>query len=389
MPTTFRVARQLRCRAWTVRRAACTRVPPTKPRPLASPSSCAKRVNPECLESTLPFDARFLEALDLKRVSEPSEFEVAVSSAFDRIDQNGDGTIDRAEAEELLKGRVYACCPPEVWSVTPEQLLQKLGGTGQRVTRAEFTAAVEKIAETLDRRVWPLAQSQFFSCIMFAINQPLMPLLAKELGISMTQFGGIVALMPLVRVALAFPAVFVSNRYGRKPLTVEGQLIAAAGLTFSAFVSSPWQLMLSRLVIGAGTSFAGVGQQNMLGDIATGRTRSRVFAPGIMCAGAAFAIGPAVGGWMASSIGVQASYLAIGAGMALVSLRNHYILTETLRTKRVGTEQNTSESTVHIITGVGKEWLRIANLFAKDPTLRAVTIANTCYNFTAISAKLR
>ena len=98
------------------------------------------------------------------------------------------------------------------------------------MTREQFTAGVERIADSLDRRVWPLATSQFFSALMFAVNQPLMPLLVKELGIGMAQFGGMVAVMPLVRVVLAFPSTFLANHYGRKPLTVQGQMVAAAGL---------------------------------------------------------------------------------------------------------------------------------------------------------------
>ena len=123
----------------------------------------------------------------------------------------------------------------------------------------------------------------------------------------------------------------MANRYGRKPLTVEGQTVAALGFGLSALITTPLQLGACRGVIGVGTSFAVVGQQNMLGDIATARTRSRVFAPGVQRVGAAQAIGPAIGGYLAAVVGVQTVYAMLAAGMVAVSLRNRLILTETLR----------------------------------------------------------
>lgn len=321
-----------------------------------------------------------MEALQIRNISEPSEFERAVSKVFEDMDSNKDGCIDRKELEHVMRTRIYKSCPPKVWAVSPDELLQKLGGTDQRVTRAEFANAVERMADTLDRRVWPLATSQFFSAFMFALNQPLMPLLVKELGISMAQFGGMVAVLPLMRVFMAFPATYVSNTFGRKPLTVEGQLVAAAGFVLSSLVSGPWQLIASRIVIGVGTSSAGVGQNNMLGDIATGRTRSRIFAPSQMRAGAAFTVGPAIGGWLAATMGVQVTYVAIGVGMAAVSFRNRHILTETLQKPR-------HVQTKFATPGVLSQWWCGFRRLAADPALRAVTLANTGYNFTAISSK--
>mmetsp|Transcript_39864 Transcript_39864/g.109724 ORF Transcript_39864/g.109724 Transcript_39864/m.109724 type:complete len:565 (-) Transcript_39864:325-2019(-) len=368
------------CRGQSAAAAASRAPEPQEPR---GPGAT---FDPACWDSVLPFEARFLEALQLSRVSESSDFQVVVSEVFDQIDLNRDGAICRSELEAMMRDRIYASCPPHVWAITPDQLLEKLGATGDRVKRAEFVAAVERIAETLDRRVWPLATSQFFSALMFALNQPLMPLLVKELGISMVQFGGMVALMPLVRVILALPATSLANHFGRKPLTVEGQLVAAVGFAMAAYITSPTQLMLSRVIIGAGTSFAGVGQQNMLADIATGRTRSRVFAPGAMRSSAAFAVGPAIGGWLAGVAGVQATYILVGAGMAAVSIRNRYILTETLRARKKA-EARTDASGLHHLLRLGGEWVHMCEVFVRDPALRAVTFANTGFNFACMSSK--
>lgn len=348
-----------------------------------------QRIDPECWDHVLPFEARLLEALQVNRVSEPSELQIALSNAFDQIDEDGDGIIGRSELEHLMRNKVYPSCPPEVWALTPDQLLERLGSTGQQISRAEFITAVESIADTIDRRVWPLATSQFFSALMFALSQPLMPLLVRELGVDMASFGGMVAVMPLMRVVLAFPSTFLANRFGRKPLMVEGQLVAAAGFGLSAFIASPWQLVVSRVIIGAGTSFAGVGQQNMLGDIATGRTRSRVFAPGSMRASAAFAVGPALGGWLAATFGVQTTYLMIGAGMAVVSLRNRFTVTETLQSRSTATSKADQGEGPRKWYGGAllHEWYQTSRVFAKDPYLRAVTLANAGFNFTSISSK--
>eukprot|EP00933_Yihiella_yeosuensis_P044119 TRINITY_DN39206_c0_g1_i1.p1 TRINITY_DN39206_c0_g1~~TRINITY_DN39206_c0_g1_i1.p1 ORF type:complete len:591 (+),score=83.27 TRINITY_DN39206_c0_g1_i1:107-1774(+) len=361
-------------------------------------SSDCKKVDASCYDHILPFEMRLLEAFSVSKISEQSEFQIQVEKIFDQIDLDGQGSIGRAELEALMREKIYPTCPPSVWALSPDGLLEKLGGTDERVTREDFVAAVERMADTLDRRVWPLATSQFLSSAIFALNQPLMPLLVKELGIGMAQFGGMVAVMPMIRVLLALPSTWMANRYGRKPLTVEGQLVAAIGFGMSAFVTYPYQLILCRSVIGIGTSFAGVGQQNMLADIATGRTRSRVYAPGTMRSSAAFTVGPLIGGAMASIAGVQMSYILIGAGMAAVSLRNRHLLTETLRVRSAAyeskgaktcedSERTALRGSVNSLTGQLKEWQILSRLFFRDRDLLAAMIASGGFNFSSISAK--
>lgn len=352
------------------------------------PASCEKceegPVSSACLVDVVPFDYIFLDALGLRRISDSEELSRAAVRAFDSLDVRGEGSIGQEELKALLRERIYRYCPPGVWAGAPDELLARLGGGGElqgRVTRAEWSAAVERIADTVDSRVWPLATSQFFSALMFAVQQPLMPLLVKELGISMAHFGGMVALMPIMRVAMTFPSTTLSNRYGRRPLTVQGQLIAALGMGGSALITGSWHMALSRLVISVGTTFATVGQQNMLSDIATGRTRSRVFAPGAMRAGAAFAVGPALGGLLISMVGPQATFVLVGLGMAAVSLRNRLILTETLQ-PALRPPQDPA-----LPQPAGRGWSVVLREMLRDPTSLAVMSSNAAFNFTSISAR--
>lgn len=335
---------------------------------------------PNCSHHVLPFEAQFIDALGLRRVSDVSEFHRVVSTAFDQL-SNSKGCLERNKLELLIRDKINSSCPSKCSRKAADSLVKKLGAS-----RKEFVASLETMVDTLDRRVWPIATSQFFSALMFAVSQPLMPLLVKELGISMLQFGGTVAVMPLIRVLVSCPATFVSNTFGRKPLTVEGQLIAAVGMSVSAFVANSWQLALSRCIIGVGTSCASVGQQNMLADIATGRTRSRIFAPGSMRANAAFAIGPSIGGYLAAAAGVQPAFMFLGAGMAAVSIRNRYMLNETLL-KPSDKLQNSSRGTNALGGTSSSEWWTTFVGLAKDPALRTVTLANAGFNFTSISSR--
>jgi len=347
--------------------------------PPSSPCSECDSIDPACWDPVVPLEARFLEVCNLRTVSDIGEFRLAASRAFDEIDIRCKGTLDRVDLEVLVRTRMFASCTPQVWAATTDQLCEKILGSGVgQVARADFVAAVDAIADTLDRRVWPLATSQFLSALMFSVSQPLMPLLVTDLGISMAQFGGMVALMPLVRIALAVPVTSFANRYGRKPLTVEGQLLAAVGLGSSALISSPLQLMMSRIIVGAGTSCAGTGQQSMLADISIGRSRSRIFAPGLMRVSAAFAVGPAIGGILASNLGVQSTYVLVGMGMALVSIKNRYSLQETL------TQRGSDESQAK--TGF-QALLKTSRQLVKDPGLLAVTLANLGFNFTSVSSR--
>ena len=149
---------------------------------------------------------------------------------------------------------------------------------------------------------------------------PVMPLYARELGISPLGFGAIISVMGFTRLVTNVPFAVAADRHGRRPLLVGGSSLAALGMGVTGLATSFGELFLSRVLTGAGGGAQQTGAQLYLADIATPKNRARTMAPlGIaFSAGAAF--GPAVGGSIGLSYGLGTPFFFVGAMMGCVRL---------------------------------------------------------------------
>lgn len=149
---------------------------------------------------------------------------------------------------------------------------------------------------------------------------PILPPFVASLGAGSISVGvilGAYSLINMIGNVLAGPLI---DRYGRRASIVGGMLVAGAAVAAYALVRAPWQLLLLRLVHGAGGAvlvpaiYAHVGDRARSGS-SVGRSMGRAGASVALAA----LIGPALGGIGAAHFGVRAVFVALGVLLALTA----------------------------------------------------------------------
>lgn len=125
------------------------------------------------------------------------------------------------------------------------------------------------------------------------------------------------------------PAGFIVERYGRKPFfTLPMGLV---GLTYCslAFVSSFEELCATRLVQGICVAALTSSATMSVMDVGTKLNMTRTIAPVGMAFNAGITIGPAMGGFLVSSVGMNNTFLLVGGSFLALMCVNQVIITET------------------------------------------------------------
>ncbi|KAI9034085.1 major facilitator superfamily domain-containing protein [Hyaloraphidium curvatum] len=195
-------------------------------------------------------------------------------------------------------------------------------------------AAAAKDPDKIDPRVWPIAVSSALMGLAIGVVIPLLPLFSKELGLTTSQFGMLISSMGLARLVLNIPAATLVDRIGRKPLLVGGPLITSLSMVGTGLAHGLNELILWRMMTGAGGSLQMSGAQSYLSDISTTANRARTIAPTSIAFQIGFSIGPSVSGLLAEAYGLRPPFFFVGAAIALVALNNHLMLPETLPRRR-------------------------------------------------------
>ena len=153
---------------------------------------------------------------------------------------------------------------------------------------------------------------------------PVLPLYAKDFGVSATLVGMSISVFGLARMLLNLPAGLLSDRFGRRILLVGGPAITALGSILSAFAGDIWQLLAFRFIAGAGSAMFMTGAIILVTDISNSENRARMLGlyQGSLLLGVS--IGPALGGLTAELAGLRAPFVVVGllaAGCALWAVR--------------------------------------------------------------------
>ena len=98
---------------------------------------------------------------------------------------------------------------------------------------------------------------------------PVLPLFADTLGATTAQLGMSLSAFAVARLVLNVPLGIAADRYGRRLLLVAGPLVNAVGMGGSVLSGSVEELLLWRLLAGAGNAAYLGGASMYLNDIAT------------------------------------------------------------------------------------------------------------------------
>ena len=174
---------------------------------------------------------------------------------------------------------------------------------------------------------------------------PVLPLYAKDFGVSATMVGATISVFGLARMLLNLPAGFLSDRFGRRLLLVGGPVITALGSFLSAGAGDIWQLLAFRFIAGAGSAMFMTGALILVTDISRPDNRGRMLGlyQGSLLLGVS--IGPAVGGLTAELAGLRAPFIVVGLLAAVCAVWALRTMPETYRMSAPPERSNDSEDT--------------------------------------------
>ncbi len=150
------------------------------------------------------------------------------------------------------------------------------------------------------------------------VVSPVVPLFAKDFGVSTTMVGLTLTVFALARLILNVPAGMIADRFGRRYLLVGGPIITSIGMFGSGFAGDIWTLLAWRFVAGAGSAFYMSGALVYLIDVARPDQRARYIATNQWALSLGVALGPGLGGLVAEAYGLNAPFFVVGA-LAIVS----------------------------------------------------------------------
>ena len=145
------------------------------------------------------------------------------------------------------------------------------------------------------------------------VVSPVIPLYAKDFGVSAAAVGLTLTVFALARLIVNVPAGIIADRYGRRILLVGGPIITSVGMIGSGLSDSIGELLVWRFIAGAGSAFYMSGAMIYLIDIATPEQRTRYVAINQWALTVGFALGPGIGGLVADRYGLSAPFYVVGA----------------------------------------------------------------------------
>ena len=160
---------------------------------------------------------------------------------------------------------------------------------------------------------------------------PVLPLYAKDFGVSTTMIGASISVFGLARILFNLPAGLLSDRLGRRLLLVGGPIITAAGSFLSAFAGDIWSLLVFRFIAGIGSAAFMTAGITLVADISTPENRERMLSLHLGSLLIGVSIGPAVGGLTAELINLRAPFILVGVLSAACALWALRVMPETHR----------------------------------------------------------
>lgn len=161
------------------------------------------------------------------------------------------------------------------------------------------------------------------------VISPVLPLYAKDFGVSATLIGASISVFGLARLIFNLPAGILSDRFGRRIMLVGGPVITAIGSLLSAGAGDIWQLLAFRFIAGIGSAMFMTAAITLVTDISTPENRGRMLGlyQGSLLVGVS--IGPAVGGLTAELFGLRSPFVLVGVLAALCAVWAQRAMPET------------------------------------------------------------
>jgi MFS family permease len=179
---------------------------------------------------------------------------------------------------------------------------------------------------------WGLIAAVFISQTGFGAVLPILPLFIRDRGASYSLVGVIVGAALIGQFAGQYPAGWLSDRIGRRPVMIAGLLVAGGGTALFALPRSTWLLIALRVVQGLGTGAFRPGARAAIADLVPAGERGVAYGWFSAATLSGFITGPALGGALVA-FGRAAVFEATGVATLIAAL----VLAVTLEPDRQAT----------------------------------------------------
>ncbi len=148
-----------------------------------------------------------------------------------------------------------------------------------------------------------------------------LPIVIDDLGMSATQAQWVSAIYALVFASLMLTSGRLGDLFGRKLMFVAGLIVFMGSSLVAGSAATPMMLVLARLVQGVGAAMVLPATASTINAMFGGKDRSIAFAIYGSTIGGMAAVGPLVGGWLATDVSWRwAFWLNIPFGLIALGL---------------------------------------------------------------------
>ena len=165
--------------------------------------------------------------------------------------------------------------------------------------------------------IWPVVVGVLFAMMGLSLVAPILPLYAREFGVSRTAAGGLVAAFAVARLVFDFGGGVIVDRIGTRRVMMGGAAVLAASSVVAALAGSYLVLFVARLLEGAGSAAYTTAAQTWMVKRTPAERLGRAmawFQTGLLVG---VVVGPLLGGY-AAHIGDVATPFWLYAGVAVV-----------------------------------------------------------------------
>jgi len=300
---------------------------------------------------------------------------------FDAFDADGDGLLSRADVAAVFSGadaRAKDAAATAVLAAFDDD------GDGS-LDFAEFQRHVlEEHSKRRDPRLWPVVATMLLGGLSVGAIMPLMPIVVRDLGLSAAEYGLVVAAFASAKLLFNVPAAQLVDTQGRRALIVGGLGMIGLGFGAIALADSFATLCLARFTTGVGVTALLTGSASFVSDISTPLNRAQTMAPISSAFSAGTVAGPAVGGVLASGIGLSATFAVVAGTFGLNALYSRLFMAETKdwapqRRPAPGADAATDDSADAAAAEAPRPAASYYSLLKDDAAIRQLCAVNALY----------